>query len=85
MCGGIIGWAVFGFVIGLIARFLVPGEDPFGCFGTIALGVAGSVVGGFLGYLVFGNPYEPASYLGATLGAVVVLLIYRRFTARPKY
>jgi uncharacterized membrane protein YeaQ/YmgE (transglycosylase-associated protein family) len=81
----LLTWCIFGFIVGVIARFLVPGEDPFGCLGTIALGVAGSIVGGLLSSVLFGGPYAPAHWIGATIGAVIVLVVYRRFLARPRY
>jgi uncharacterized membrane protein YeaQ/YmgE (transglycosylase-associated protein family) len=75
-----LGWLVFGLIVGALARFLVPGPDRLGCLGTIALGVGGSVVGGWLGWLLFPEAhYRPAGFLGALVGAVLVLWVYRRF------
>jgi uncharacterized membrane protein YeaQ/YmgE (transglycosylase-associated protein family) len=72
---------VFGIVFGAIARLLVPGRDPMGIVGTWALGVAGSFMGGFLGYLLFGGdddgPFRMSGIFGSIIGAVVLLLIYR--------
>lgn len=83
----LLGWIVFGLIVGGLARFVVPGPDRMGCLGTLALGVAGSVVGGWLGWLLFGDPgarFQPAGFVGALIGAVIVLLVYRRFMApRP--
>lgn len=85
----ILGWLIFGLVVGALARFLVPGRDPMGCFGTLALGVAGSLVGGFLAALLFGHAdelaergwnFEPSGFIGALIGSVLLLLIYRQFT-----
>lgn len=72
----------FGLLFGAIARLLVPGRDPLGCIGTWALGVAGSFVGGFLGYVLFGvdvddGPLQLGGIVGSILGAVVLLLIGR--------
>lgn len=74
---------VFGLVIGAVARLLVPGRDPMGLVGTWFLGVVGSFVGGFLGYVLFGadvgdGPVQVAGLIGSVLGAVIVLLVYRR-------
>lgn len=82
--GVIIGWIVFGLVIGFIARFLVPGRDPMGWFGTILVGVAGSLLGGFLTQLIWGleGPFEPASWIGSIVGAIIVVLAVRQF--RPE-
>lgn len=73
---------VFGLIFGAIARLLVPGPDPLGCMGTWALGVAGSFVGGFIGYVLFGNdvddgPIQMGGIIGSILGAVILLLIGR--------
>lgn len=84
MCYEVLAWAVFGLVVGGIARLLVPGQDPIGCLGTMALGIAGSIVGGFLGYMIFGKPYAPANFLGALVGAVIVVLIQRRLFDRRR-
>lgn len=80
---GILGWIVFGLIVGVLAKFLMPGRDPGGMFVTIALGIAGALVGGFLGRaLGWYLPGEPAGFIMATLGAVLLLFIYRRFAAR---
>lgn len=85
----ILGWILFGLVVGAIARFLVPGRDPMGWLGTILLGVAGSLLGGFLAMLIFGHAdelaetsamgFEPAGFIGALIGGVLVLLLIRQF------
>ncbi len=75
---GIIGWVVFGLVVGALAKFVMPGRDPGGCLLTIALGIAGAVIGGYLGRsLGFYGPGEPAGFVMATVGAVILLGIYR--------
>jgi uncharacterized membrane protein YeaQ/YmgE (transglycosylase-associated protein family) len=71
-----------GFIIGGVARFLVPGPDPMGLLGTWALGVGGSLVGGFLGYFILGadvddGPVQAAGFVGSVIGAVVILLVMR--------
>jgi len=77
----ILMWIVFGAVVGIIARFLVPGADPMGWVGTIVLGIIGSFVGGFLAQLFFtGNatiPPPTAGWIGSIVGAIVVLLLWR--------
>lgn len=75
----IICWTVFGLIVGGIARLLVPGEQPIGCLATAILGIIGSYVGGFLGSLIFGGEItlsSPAGWIGALIGAVIVLLIW---------
>ena len=74
----------FGIVFGAIARLLVPGPDPMGIVGTWALGVAGSFVGGFLGYVLFGRDFDDGAVqmsgvFGSIIGAVVLLLLVRTF------
>ncbi len=77
----ILGWVVFGLVVGFIARALVPGRDDIGVLRTVALGVLGSVIGGFVfGLLTVGfRGFQPAGWIGSVIGAVVVLLAYNRF------
>jgi uncharacterized membrane protein YeaQ/YmgE (transglycosylase-associated protein family) len=82
--GFILSMLVIGLVAGFLARALVPGPDPMGIGGTILLGVVGSYVGGLLGYLLFGKDLnegaiQPSGLIGALIGAVLALLVYRRF------
>ncbi len=80
---GIIGWIVFGLIVGAIAKLLMPGRDPGGLLVTILLGIAGALVGGFLGRaLGWYAPGEPAGFVMATLGAVLLLFVYRRLAVR---
>ena len=75
---GVLGWILFGLVVGVIAKLLMPGRDPGGMIVTIVLGIIGAVVGGFLGrQLGFYGPNEPAGFLMSLVGAVVLLAIYR--------
>jgi uncharacterized membrane protein YeaQ/YmgE (transglycosylase-associated protein family) len=77
----IIGWVVFGLIVGFIARALVPGRDNIGVLKTIALGVLGSVLGGILfGLLTVGfRGFQPAGWIGSVIGAVIVLVLYNKF------
>lgn len=80
----LITFLIVGFVAGLIARALVSGPGPGGCLGTTALGMAGSLVGGFLGYIIFDKDiakgaFQTSGLLGSIVGAVLVLLVYRSF------
>jgi uncharacterized membrane protein YeaQ/YmgE (transglycosylase-associated protein family) len=75
----ILRMIVFGFVIGVIARFLIPGPQPMGIIMTTILGIAGSFVGGYLGHLIHSEPMDaaqPAGWIGSTIGAILLLLIY---------
>ena len=75
---GIIGWILFGLVVGAIAKLLMPGRDPGGWIVTILLGIAGSFVGGFLGSMLFGaSGGTTAGWIGSILGAILLLFIYR--------
>jgi len=72
------------FVVGLLARLLVSGPSPQGCLPTILLGLAGSFVGGFLGYLISGKDLgdgaiQLSGVFGSLVGSILVLLVYRRF------
>ena len=79
----IIGWAIFGLVVGLIARLLMPGRDSMGIIMTSILGIAGSLVGTFLGRaLLARGPYYQARWLMSILGALVLLFLYRILFAR---
>lgn len=85
MIANIIGWCLFGLVAGGIARLLTPGKDPMGCLATIALGVAGSFVGGFISHLLFdssGDGVEPAGLIGAVIGGILVLIVFRKMARR---
>lgn len=76
----ILGWIFFGLIVGVIAKFLLPGRDPSGFLVTIGLGIAGAFVGGFLARLVgWYGPQESAGYLMSIFGAIVLLWFYRRF------
>ena len=75
---GVLGWILFGLVVGIVAKLLMPGRDPGGFIITTILGIVGAVIGGFIGRsLGLYGPGEPAGFLMATLGAVVLLFIYR--------
>jgi uncharacterized membrane protein YeaQ/YmgE (transglycosylase-associated protein family) len=80
---GIIGWIVFGLVVGVIAKFLMPGRDPGGFIVTILLGIAGALVGGFIGRAAgwYGEG-DPVGFLMAVLGAIVLLFLYRMLARR---
>jgi uncharacterized membrane protein YeaQ/YmgE (transglycosylase-associated protein family) len=75
----IIGWIIFGLIVGVIARFLMPGSQSIGLIMTILLGVAGSFVGGYIASLVSGGDLSlaaPSGWIGAVLGALLLLFLY---------
>lgn len=76
---GFIGWIVFGAIVGTLAKFLLPGRDSHGCVVTVLLGVAGALVGGFLGRMAgLYQEGQPAGYVMATIGAILLLWIGRK-------
>ncbi len=87
MLGLILSIIVVGLIAGALARLLVPGRQGLSIPATILLGIVGSFVGGFLGYLLFrsdssGGFLQPAGIIGSVIGAVIVLLIWTRVGAR---
>ena len=75
---GILMWILFGLVVGVIAKLLMPGRDPGGFIITILLGIAGALVGGFVGRaLGLYAENESAGFFMALLGAIVLLVLYR--------
>jgi uncharacterized membrane protein YeaQ/YmgE (transglycosylase-associated protein family) len=87
----ILGLIVIGLIAGLLARAIIPGKQSMGILMTIVLGIVGSFVGGFLGFLLFGaDPnggfLQPSGIIGSIIGAIIVLGIYvavsRRRTSR---
>ena len=80
---GILGWIVFGLIVGAIAKLLMPGRDPGGIIVTMLLGIVGAVLGGFVGRsLGLYGPEDSAGFLMAVVGAIVVLLLYRVLVGR---
>ena len=75
---GILGTIIIGFFAGLIARFLMPGRDPGGVFITIALGIGGAFFASWIGQtLGWYSPGQTAGFLGAVVGAILILVVYR--------
>jgi uncharacterized membrane protein YeaQ/YmgE (transglycosylase-associated protein family) len=80
---GILGWIVFGLVVGIVARLLMPGRDPGGFVITIILGVVGALLGGFVGRaLGWYREGDPVGFVMAVVGAVILLAIYRMVARR---
>jgi uncharacterized membrane protein YeaQ/YmgE (transglycosylase-associated protein family) len=74
----IISMLVIGLLVGIVAKFLMPGNDPGGFIVTILLGIAGSFVAGYIGRAAgWYNEGEPVGFIASVVGAIVLLLIYR--------
>lgn len=80
----ILGWALFGLVVGAIARLLYPGPNPMGIFLTMIVGIAGSLLGGFVGSALFGEDYRAAGWIMSVIGALVVVWITAAMTSRRR-
>ena len=87
---GIIGFLVFGLIIGLVARAIFPGRQPMGWLMTAVLGMVGSLVGGLIGHALFGGNsqadgtwgFTPGGWISSIVGALIVLWAYLAVTAR---
>lgn len=83
----VVSWVVFGLVVGLIARFLVPGKQPIHWMLTVVLGIVGSFVGGGISWLLFGGAngaVNPGGWVMSILGAIILVLVYSRIMTSPK-
>ena len=82
---GIIVWIVFGLLVGIVAKVLMPGRDPGGFILTALLGIAGALVGGFIGRTAgwYGEG-DPVGFVMAIVGSIVLLVIYRLVIRGPR-
>jgi uncharacterized membrane protein YeaQ/YmgE (transglycosylase-associated protein family) len=79
----ILSWILFGLVVGIIAKLLMPGRDPGGFIVTILLGIAGALIGGFIGRAMgFYGSNESAGWIVSILGAIILLALYRMMVRR---
>lgn len=84
---GIIGWVILGFLAGVIAKAIMPGEERGGCILTTLLGIAGALLGGFIAAILgVGDPidefFDLSTWLAAVVGAVVILFVWRAISDR---
>lgn len=84
--GAIIGWIIFGLIAGALAKLLMPGRDPGGFIVTILIGIAGAIIGGFIGRALWGSPgvndWSIGSFGLAIAGAIILLALYRMIVGR---
>ena len=81
----IISWIVFGIIAGAIARLLVPGRQAIGLLATMAVGIVGSFIGGFVASLFTGGDMlRPSGWIGSILGAILLLIIFVGATRRSR-
>ncbi len=79
----ILTWILFGLVVGIIAKLLMPGRDPGGFIVTMLLGIAGALIGGFIGRAMgFYGSNESAGWIVSILGAIILLALYRMMVRR---
>lgn len=81
----IIGWILFGLIVGVVAKLLMPGRDPGGMIVTILLGIGGALVGGFIGRaLGWYGEGDAVGFIMAVLGAILVLFTYRKISGTSR-
>lgn len=79
----VIGWIVFGLIVGIVAKFLTPGRDPGGFVITAIIGIVGAVLAGWIGRAVgWYGPNDSAGFLMSVVGAVILLAIYHAVVGR---
>jgi uncharacterized membrane protein YeaQ/YmgE (transglycosylase-associated protein family) len=77
----LLGFLLFGLVVGLLARFVMPGRQSMGALATMALGVCGSLLGGIVGNMLFGGRWDhpvTAGWIGSVLGSLLLLAVLGR-------
>jgi len=80
---GVLGWILFGLIVGVIAKLLMPGRDPGGFIVTIVLGIVGALLAGWLGRaLGWYGQNDGAGLIASTLGAIILLALYRMMVGR---
>lgn len=79
----LIGWLIYGLIVGFFAKILHPGPDPVGCLPTVGIGVAGSYVGGLISWLLGrGQFLNPAGIIMGVIGAIIFLWLYRQYKTK---
>jgi uncharacterized membrane protein YeaQ/YmgE (transglycosylase-associated protein family) len=79
----VIGWIIFGLIVGIVAKFLMPGRDPGGFVITAIIGIVGALLGGYLGRAIgWYREGEPVGFVVAVVGSIVLLALYRLMVGR---
>ncbi|WP_329138494.1 GlsB/YeaQ/YmgE family stress response membrane protein [Streptomyces sp. NBC_01476] len=86
---GVVAWIIIGLLAGLIAKALMPGKDPGGIIITALIGIAGGLLGGWLGKVIFGVDsidgfFDLSTWIAAIVGSMILLALYRVFTGRTR-
>jgi uncharacterized membrane protein YeaQ/YmgE (transglycosylase-associated protein family) len=80
---GVIGWIIFGLVVGIVAKFLMPGRDPGGFVTTAIIGIVGALLGGYLGRAIgWYREGDPVGFVVAVIGSIILLALYRMMVGR---
>ncbi|NEC68835.1 GlsB/YeaQ/YmgE family stress response membrane protein [Streptomyces sp. SID9727] len=87
---GIIAWIFIGLLAGIIAKALVPGKDPGGIIITMLIGIAGGLLGGWLGKVIFGVDsidgfFDVSTWIAAVVGSIILLVLYRVITGNRRH
>jgi len=81
----VLGWIVFGLVVGIVAKLLTPGRDPGGFIVTVLLGIAGALLGGFIGRAAgWYREGDPVGFAMAVVGSIMLLVLYRLIARGPR-
>lgn len=77
-------WSIFGLIVGLIAKFVHPGDEPVGCLPTIGIGISGSFIGGGINYVLHGgnHSFHPSGFLMSIVGGIIFCMIWRYYSLK---
>jgi len=86
---GVIAWILIGLLAGAIAKLLLPGKDPGGIIVTMLIGIAGGLLGGWLGKVIFGVDsidgfFDLSTWIAAVVGSLILLVLYRVLTGNSR-